>query len=205
MEIITLKSKFLRNLFDQNTYVVKNGNSAILIDAGAEIADVLNVLDGAKVCAVLLTHVHFDHIWNIEEYIKEFDCDVYVCKGAEEKFGDYKKNCASFVNKELIRNVKNDKIKYYQKELVFDNINVDVYFTPGHCADCVCLKINNALFSGDTLFANGVGRTDIFDSSEHDMKNSLKMIKTIDFEVMYPGHYESATKAQANRVIDYFL
>lgn len=205
MEIITLKSKFLKNLFDQNTYVVKNESGAILIDAGAEIADLLKALDGTRVYAILLTHVHFDHIWNIEEYIKEFDCDVYVCRGAEEKFGDYQKNCASFVKKEIVRNVRNDKLKYYQKELVFDDIKVDVYFTPGHCADCVCLKIDNALFSGDTLFANGIGRTDIFDSSEKDMKNSLNIIKNIDFEEIYPGHYESATKAQANHVIDCFL
>ena len=79
MEVICLKSKFLRNIFDQNTYVIKSGNSAIIVDAGAEIEDVKNALTGLKVKAILMTHLHFDHFWNLENYLHEFDCDVYVC------------------------------------------------------------------------------------------------------------------------------
>ena len=80
-----------------------------------------------------------------------------------------------------------------------------MYFTPGHSADCVCLKIDNALFSGDTLFASAIGRTDLFDSDNNQMVLSLNKIKDIDFDVIYPGHYEMATKSQVIKVVEYYI
>ena len=69
MEIVCLKSKFLHNLFDQNTYVVKCGDEALLVDAGAEVEDVKQVVESRKVVGILITHIHFDHIWNLKKYI----------------------------------------------------------------------------------------------------------------------------------------
>ena len=78
MQIITIKSKFLGGVFNQNTYVLKQGKDAIVIDAGAEVDDVKKAVSGTKLKAVLMTHLHFDHIWNIEKYIQEFDTDIFV-------------------------------------------------------------------------------------------------------------------------------
>lgn len=206
MEIILLKSKFLRNLFDQNTYVLKNGGNAIIVDAGAELEDVKNTLQGAKVQAVLMTHLHFDHIWNIEQYLNEFDCKVYICKGAEEKFSDPEKNASSIMRNKFVRNVPKEKIAFYDGDkLEIGEFEVGVFYTPGHSADCVCLKVDNALFSGDTLFAGGIGRTDLYDSDNEAMRKSLKQIREIDFDVYYSGHGEPADKSQAKKVIDYCL
>jgi len=52
MEVVTIKSKFLRNLFDQNTYVLKNENEAIIIDAGADVDDVEREVQGLNVLAI---------------------------------------------------------------------------------------------------------------------------------------------------------
>ena len=205
MEIITIVSKFLRNLFNQNTYVLKKDNSALIIDAGAELEDIKKAVAGCKVEAILMTHLHFDHIWNIEQYLAEFDCNVYVCKGAEDKFSDYKKNASSVMRNSIERKVDKSRISYYEDSLKFDGFDIEVYFTPGHCKDCVCLKIENSLFSGDTIFAQSIGRTDIIDSDNNEMKESLRLIEKIDFDIYYPGHNESATKQQAIKVINYYL
>ena len=205
MEVVRIKSKFLRNLFDQNTYVLKNGKSALIIDAGAEVDDVKEAAKGLKVEAILMTHLHFDHIWNIEKYLQEFDCKVYVCNGAEEKFFDSAKNASTIMRNTVVRNVSEDKINFYESKLQFADFDVEVLFTPGHSRDCVCLKIENKLFSGDTLFADGIGRTDLYDSDNEAMKNSLKTIKNINFDVFYPGHGDFGSKLQADKVIDYYL
>lgn len=205
MEIIQLKSKFMKGLMDQNTYVVLNDKNAVIIDAGAEVEDVLKAVNGAQVSAILLTHLHFDHFWCIEEYISTFGCDVYICEGAEEKFLDSQKNGSTIVRKEIIRNVMDSNIKYYKPKLKLGNLEIEVFFTPGHCKDCVCLKIENILFSGDTLFENAIGRTDIYDSSFESMIESLRLIKNLNVDYIYPGHYNSFTKNQAVNVIDYFL
>ena len=84
-KITTIKSKFLRNIFDQNTYVLTKGNEVVIVDAGAELEDVISEVQNKKVLAVFLTHIHFDHVWNLEKYVEKFDCDVYVVEGCRKK------------------------------------------------------------------------------------------------------------------------
>ena len=76
----------------------------------------------------------------------------------------------------------------------FGTIDVNVIFTPGHSKGCVCYLIEsaNAIFTGDTLFKDCVGRSDFLDSSTADLMNSIKnklFILKRDYTV-YPGHGE---------------
>ncbi len=205
MKIKTIKSKFMRGSFDQNTYVLIKGKEAIIIDAGAEIEDVKNALQGAKVLAILITHLHFDHIWNIEKYLKEFDADIFIVSGHQNYFDDSKLNASFMIRKDMHFNVSEKRLKNYAKKLNIGSFNIDVFFTPGHSADSVCLLIENDLFSGDTVFDDGIGRTDLFDSSNEDMKNSLKFIKTINFDFAYPGHFNSTDRAKILKTISYYI
>lgn len=205
MEVVCLKSKFLRNVFDQNTYVVKKGKSAVVIDAGAEVEDVKNALGNAKVKAILITHLHFDHFWNLEKYLQEFGCDVCVCAGAEEKFSKPELNCSTMMKVQKTQNIDKKYIKYYKNLLKIEKFDIEVIFAPGHSRDCVCLKIENNLFCGDTLFKDGVGRTDLVDSDPAALRESLKKIAGLDFATAYSGHYESFSKERALDVISYYL
>ena len=204
-KITTIKSKFLRNIFDQNTYILTKGNEVVIVDAGAELEDVISEVQNKKVLAVFLTHIHFDHVWNLEKYVEKFDCDVYVVEGAEEKFLDAEKNASTIMRLNLVFNIAQNKIKYYAKKLKVGKFDFEVFETPGHSSDCVCILWKNNLFVGDTIFADGVGRTDLYDSNNSKMVDSLNMIKQIDFETAYPGHYGFANKAKINQVINYYL
>ena len=77
--------------------------------------------------------------------------------------------------------------------------------TSGHTSDSVCILFEDKLFTGDTVFVDGIGRTDLVDSSSFEMKNSLEKIKNIDFAVAFPGHYEPATKDKVLKEINYYL
>lgn len=198
-EIKTIKSKFLKNMFDQNTYVLTNKKEAVIIDAGAELDDVKQAVEGKKVLAVLITHAHFDHTWNLEKYVNEFGCDVYVCDGEEGRFLNSDLNACFMVRLQVSQNIEQKHIKYYAKNLNIGSFDFDVFFTPGHTADGVCILWQKNLFTGDTVFADGVGRTDLADSNPFELVNSLKVIQNIDFEVAYPGHYEPANK---NKILD---
>ena len=203
--LVTVKSKFMMNLFDQNTYVLSNKKEAIIIDAGAELEDVLEAVENKKVLGVLMTHLHFDHFWNIDEYLDKFDCPVYVVQGFENKFEKPELNCSPIVKKEIVKNVKKEQIKYYENHLKIGSFDIDVFFTPGHSADCVCLLIGDKLFSGDTVFVDGVGRTDLYDSDNNQMADSLEKIKEIKYSEIYPGHYEKSTKEKTDKIINYYL
>ena len=60
--------------------------------------------------------------------------------------------------------------------------------TPGHTKDSLCFLYKEILFSGDTLFHNGIGRTDLPESSPKEMKDSLDKLKKIDYKILAPGH-----------------
>ena len=200
-EVKQLKSKFLRNIFDQNTYVCLGKNEGFIVDAGAEAEDVKAALEGKKVLGILMTHLHFDHIFNIEAYLKEFDCKVFIIKDAEEKFADANKNASVVLKKNMTFKIEKDRINFYKNHFKLGEFEVEVYETFGHTGDSVCLKIGDKLFTGDTIFSDTIGRTDLYDGSIDEMKKSLRKIKSLDFKVAYPGHGGTASKKQICEVI----
>ena len=203
MEIIQLKSKFLMGSFEQNTYVLKNKNKAFIIDAGAEVEDIKNALGKAKACFICITHLHFDHIWNLEKYIQEFDLPVYICAGAEKAFLNPELNASKSLD--LKFNISQKNIKYYAKKLSSDGFQIEVIETPGHSFDSVCLLVDKNLFCGDTLFVDGVGRTDFEGGSFDSLKVSLEKILNTKFDMAFSGHYEPFDKTIAEKIIRYYI
>lgn len=204
-KVICLKSKFLNGLMNQNTYVLTNGKEAVIIDAGAEIDDVKNAVGKAKVVAILMTHLHFDHFWNLEKYLNEFGCDVYIKVGFENKFADSRLNASYLVGLNEIKTISKNRIKYYAKKLVVGDFSFEIISTPGHSKDGVCILFDDFLFTGDTIFSDCIGRTDLPDSNNDEMIESLLKVKQTDFITAYPGHNESASKAQIDKTIDFYL
>lgn len=196
MEIHSIRAKAYRGVLDQKTYVLTKDDEAIIIDAGADLDDVKAVVQNKKVLAVLVTHLHFDHIWYIEEYVKEWNMNVYLVQGAEEKFSSAKLNCSYLIRQDMTFSIAQKNIKYYAEKLRIGSFQVDVIFTPGHSADSVCLLIDKNLFCGDLVLGGTVGRTDLYDSSYVQMEQSLEKLKFIDFEKAYPGHYDTLTKEE---------
>ena len=205
MEIKTIKSKFMNNIFDQNTYVLTEKNQSIIIDAGAEVEDVKQAVGKSQVLAVLLTHAHFDHIWNLQEYVNVFDCDVFVCENEDVRFHDARLNASFIVRLDMCQNIDAKKVKYYAEKLKLGKFEIVVTRTMGHTSDSVCLLVGDSLFTGDTIFADGIGRTDLIDSNPFEMQKSLKTIAETNFAVAYPGHYQSATKDQILKTIKYYI
>ena len=196
MDIYTVKATAYRGILNQKTYVLTNDSEAVIIDAGANVEDVKQFVGNRKVLGVLLTHLHFDHIWCIEDYIKEWNADIYVVNGAEEKFKNAELNCSYLIRADMTFNVSQKNIKYYAQKLKLGSFEFDVIFTPGHSADSVCLLTNKNLFCGDLVLDGTIGRTDLYDSSDYDMQRSLEKLKFIDFKIAYPGHYDKMTKEE---------
>jgi len=87
---------------------------------------------------------------------------------------------------------KNAKIYYSENLLESSKIKeipeLKIISAPGHSPESKCYLYKNILFSGDVLFHNGIGRTDLPGSSESQMKKSLKKLQTINYEILCPGH-----------------
>ncbi len=186
MEIKSVKL----GLYQTNCFVVSNEGKAIVIDPGSKFEKLEPLLEGLSVKAILLTHGHFDHIGIVDELYQKYQCKVYL----HEEDEDMVRTSQSYLSPR--GNVKIESPIVHLKEgvIVIANMEINVIFTPGHSDGSVCFMIKNNLFSGDTLFFEDIGRTDLETSSDRKMKASIKYLMTLDENtIVYPGHGQFTT------------
>jgi hydroxyacylglutathione hydrolase len=188
MDIKTVKVGILQT----NCYVLSKNGKAIIIDPGAKAERILAAVGDLKVMAILLTHAHFDHIGAINDLMTHFTCPIYLNEEDEPLMKDPQLNY-SFPKRFIVE----VKTLPYPKCLDIGDFSFEVLETPGHTEGSVCLFIDDFMFSGDTLFMQSVGRTDLRTSNPTKMKQSLRLIKAIDKDyIVYPGHDESTSLKQ---------
>lgn len=181
-----------------NCYLAVDGktNQGIIIDPGAEKEKILRAVKhiGAQFTAVVNTHGHFDHIaadiikteLGIPLLIYESDMPIFDNGLADQMM------LLGFGPSEAIpapdRFLKEgDEVEVGKEKLV-------VWHTPGHTPGGICLLGDGLIFTGDTLFCQGVGRTDLEGGSDHDLNESLARILRLPIgTIVYPGHGPSST------------
>lgn len=194
MTVQKIKSAYL----DANTFVVSQNNQCIIIDSGAPLQDVEKAVQCNKVLAILLTHGHFDHSIYCLDYAKKFNCSIYMHANAKLTLASPERNYGApfFINKfESFSLIDGNGI------LQIKDFLIHYFETPGHSPCSMCYQIENALFAGDTLFANGIGRTDLIGSDKSKMQQSLQLLSTLQFDNAYSGHGEDSDFARQTRNI----
>ena len=183
-------------LYQTNTYIIHEENSArcCVIDPGYQAGTILEKLDELRLTldAILLTHGHFDHVGAVKDLAADTDCRVFLC--AEDT--------------QLPPMFTAGKLYYtdtYAEGTILNiaGLYIHVLHTPGHTPGSVCLLVDDVIFSGDTLFAGGCGRTDI-GGSWTAIQASLKRLGEIEgYFKVFPGHGESTTLAYEKRYNPY--
>lgn len=187
--------------FSANTYVVgEKGGPCIVIDLGSTQTRVISYIkeNHTSCLGILLTHGHFDHIRGLNNFLKEFNCTVFIDFNDKDFLVDSKLNGSKYSEENQVI-VKTTNIYELDDE---DEINFGngylfkVIETPFHTNGSVCYlcEKENALFSGDTLFKGSIGRTDLPTGSERLVNSSLKKLLNLNPKlVVYPGHGETTT------------
>ena len=172
-------------VYETNCYLLWSDDSTecIVIDPGYEAEQVLEAAAslGKTVAAILLTHGHFDHVGAVRTIFSQTDCDIYLCPA----------DCA--MPEQMTAGPLCYTNCYAEGDILeLANLTIRVLHTPGHTPGSVCLLCEDALFSGDTLFAGSCGRTDLPGGNWEELHRSLARLKGLegDFTV-YPGHAES--------------
>ena len=182
--------RFVCNAYAENCYVVSEGNGCIIIDPGFDpVSNELNGLyeyltaENLTPEAILLTHSHPDHTLGVKPLVERFNIPVYSGTtdpgGAESASG-------AFSRTGLQSNVEEGGFQ--------------VIATPGHTPDSVCYysEKDAVLFTGDTLFAGTIGRTDLPGGNYDDEIRSImeKLIFLPGETVIWPGHGPQSTIAR---------
>ncbi|MGG4221047.1 MBL fold metallo-hydrolase [Paenibacillus jamilae] len=182
-----------------NAYLLQGEDPqrAVIIDPGMNPGPLLRAIESLTIEAILLTHAHFDHIGGVEEIRNAKGCPVYLHALEQDWLTSPKLN-GSLMWPEASPPISTEPAEYdlaegQQLKLIGNTFKV--LHTPGHSPGSVSFLCGKDLFSGDVLFRQGVGRTDLTGGRERDLYDSIqnKLFPLGDDVTVYPGHGPKTT------------
>jgi glyoxylase-like metal-dependent hydrolase (beta-lactamase superfamily II) len=180
----------------------RDSGEAVIVDPAYAVDDLLAVLadDGMRAVGVLATHYHADHIGGsmmgfnlqgVRELLERQGMNVHV----QREEADYVRETTGLSANDLVLHGSGDTLSV-------GAIDIQLLHTPGHTPGSQCFLVDGKLVSGDTLFLDGCGRTDLPGSNSDDMFSSLQRLASLpDDVILYPGHrYSLASSATMDTV-----
>ncbi|MCW4000920.1 MAG: MBL fold metallo-hydrolase [Candidatus Bathyarchaeota archaeon] len=189
---------FTVGMLSTNCYVASchDTKEAIIIDPGvdyeAEAQQITEYIEGAqlKIKYIINTHGHGDHIKG-DRFLQEKYCVPILIHKLD----------AYFIEGLPAANAPPNVLLEEGSIITFGKETLKVLHTPGHTRGCICLLGEHLIFTGDTLFAGGIGRTDFPEGSMSDMNRSLQRLDELpDGLLVYPGHGEVTMIGEEKRV-----
>lgn len=167
-------------------------SEALIIDPGDDYPEIEEAIQRKELSPKLIvnTHGHIDHIGADGR----FKLPIWIHKLDEAFLNDPMKNLSAFVGSSGTF-PSADRLLEDKDQIKIGQLSLEVMHTPGHTPGGICLKCDKIVFTGDTLFCGGVGRTDFSYSSEKDLFKSIKekLLVLDDETTIYPGHGPSST------------
>jgi len=195
---------FTFNLFAENTFVIWDDETkeAAVVDPGNSTDDEQKVLkhfvSSKKLIIKYLinTHCHIDHILGCSFVKKEYN-PVYYAPEKDLILLENAQMQAEMFDIIFVEPPKPDQLISEESDLSLGNSKIQFLFTPGHTPGEYCLYFENEkiCITGDVLFKEGIGRTDLWGGDYNTLINSIeiKLLTLPDDVIIYPGHGEAST------------
>lgn len=181
-----------------NCYIVGSAKTkeAAIIDPGADFNRIDNKIIelGLIPKMIMLTHAHGDHIGAVKELKEKYNIPVYIHEDDAEALADSSINLTKVLFRKDLS--VNPDVKLHDGDtLNLSDLQFEIIHTPGHTPGGICIKVENIMMTGDTLFNKSIGRTDFPGGSFEDIISSIKnkIFKYDDDTIIYPGHNSPTT------------
>lgn len=187
-----------------NCYIIEHENKTCLIvdpgEEGQRLIDELTRLHLQPI-AILLTHAHFDHIGAVDILRDHYHIPLYVHENEQDWLEDPTLNgSAKYVQLPDVSNRKPEHTIHQEGPMQLGSFTFDVRHTPGHSPGSISFVFENEEFAivGDTLFREGIGRTDLVGGDTALLLQSIhsKLLSLDDDVTIFPGHGPATTPAQ---------
>ncbi len=182
------------NMFFTNTYILTDPETGVsaLVDPGewtSELEKACEETGMENIKYILLTHGHFDHIYGLDEAKEKTGAKIAISEIDAPMLKNPMQNASRLIGAAVICSSEPDILLCDGDEIELGNLRLTVIVTPGHTKGSVCFLCNDILISGDTMFCQGNGRTDLYGGDDHELMMSFRRLAALPDECnVYPGH-----------------
>ena len=190
-----------------NMHVIfSDSEHAVVIDPiDVNVLSVMISTHNLTIDAILLTHAHYDHIADLDEIQSLTGAPTYIGLHDDCFLSNPIKNVSSLLGCSKTFNSCQHHLSHNDVISLAD-FSIKVFHTPGHTPGSLCYLIDDALFTGDTVMAEGIGRCDLYGGNLQQMKESLKLLLSLNASYkIYPGHGKNTTLSHVQSVIHYYI
>lgn len=190
----TWYDRYVVGMVSTNAYLL---NGEYLVDPGGMNSDLKQDLrdHNNRIKGILLTHAHYDHIAGIESALEVIDCPIFCHEQDAEMLADPEQNLSLWTGETVA--FEHDRLLSDGQELPLGSGSLKVIHTPGHTRGSVSFydEESGLLFAGDTLFEQGIGRTDLPGGDQQQLLRSIrqKILTLPGNTTVLPGHGPETT------------
>ena len=188
--------KIVNELFMANTYIIISGDTGIVIDPGSSYREIIDMLERNNVSEVhvISTHGHIDHVVGAGHILNEFNESRFYIHRDDSPLLSHE-STPLFISG--VSYIKPEPDKYVSEGyLKIGGLELEIIYTPGHTHGSISILVGGKLFTGDTLFRESIGRTDLGGDLNKLIESIHRKLFKLPEEVMvYPGHgYETSIR-----------